>query len=109
MANESEIIHLVRQAAKKKRLFLPHALRQMTRPETMISTIEIQSVLENGEVIEDYPEDQRGHSCLILGYGENRRPIHVACSPKKDFLAIITAYIPDKDEWSSDFKTRVSP
>jgi len=107
MVNESEIRNLVRQATRKKRLFLPHALRQMTRPERMISTIEIQSVLENGEVVEDYTEDPRGHSCLMLGYGENRRPIHVACSPKKDFLAIITAYIPDENEWSSDFKTRI--
>jgi hypothetical protein len=63
--------------------------------------------LKNGEVIEDYPEDERGHSCLILGFSENNRPIHVVCSPKVEYLAIITAYLPDKNEWSGDFRTRV--
>jgi len=108
MVSESDILILVKKAARKKRLFLPHALRQMSRPERMIRTAEIRSVIENGEVIEDYPEDPRGHSCLMFGYGEADRPIHVACSPKKNFLAIITAYIPDENEWSNDFKTRIT-
>ena len=108
MAHESDILVLVRKVARKKRLFLAHALRQMSRPERMISTSEIQSVIENGEVVEDYPDDPRGHSCLILGRGDAGRPIHLACSPKEDFLAIITAYIPDENEWSTDFRTRVT-
>jgi hypothetical protein len=108
MVNESDILILVRKAARKKRLFLPHALRQMLRLERMIRTAEIRSVIENGEVIEDYPEDPRGHSCLMFGSGDADRPIHVACSPKINFLAIITAYIPDENEWSSDFKTRIT-
>jgi hypothetical protein len=58
-------------------------------------------------VIEDYPEDARGHSCLLLGRGDGGRPIHVVCSPKDDFLAIITAYLPDETEWSSDFRNRM--
>jgi len=56
-----------------------------------------------GEVIEDYPQDSRGHSCLILGLGQNNRPIHVVCAPKNEYLAIITAYLPDALQWSSDF------
>jgi hypothetical protein len=63
-------------------------------------------VIEQGEIIEDYPDDPRGHSCLMLGFGENGRPIHVLCSPKDDFLAIITAYLPDKDEWEDNFRLR---
>ena len=70
MTNQSEIIELVRQALKQKILFLPHALRQMSRAERMISTSEIRHVIEKGEVIEDYPEDTRGHSCLMLGFAD---------------------------------------
>lgn len=62
-------------------------------------------VLE-GEIIEDYPENVRGHSCLILGYGEGQRPIHVICAPKGEYLAIISAYIPGPERWEADFKTR---
>ena len=72
----------------------------------MISTSEVRAVINNGEVIEDYPEDPRGHSCLVLGSGDESRPIHVVCSAKDDFLAIITAYLPNPKEWSNDFRVR---
>jgi hypothetical protein len=80
----------------------------MSRPDRLITTSEIRSVIGYGEIIEDYPEDVRGHSCLIPGYGEGRRAVHVVCPPKDEYLAIITAYLPDADEWSDDFKVRVT-
>ena len=107
MAEGSGILALVRQAADRRILFLPHAIRQMARPERMITTRDIRSMIFSGEIIEDYPEDQRGHSCLMLGFDESNRAIHVVCSPKDEYLAIITAYLPDKDEWSNDFRLRV--
>jgi hypothetical protein len=105
--NETDILSLVHQAAAKRLLFLPHAIRQMSRPDRLITTSEIRNVVDRGEIIEDYPEDVRGHSCLILGYGEDNRAIHVVCSPKDEYLAIITTYLPDEDEWSVDFRVRV--
>jgi hypothetical protein len=108
VTNETDILSLVRQAAAKRLLFLPHAIRQMSRPDRLITTSEIHSVVENGEIIEDYPEDVQGHSCLMLGFGEGSRAIHVVCSPKEEYLAIITAYLPDEDEWSDDFRVRVT-
>ena len=102
-----KILDLVRSAGKKKRLYLPHAIRQMSRPDRMITTDEVRSAIENGEIIEDYPENSRGHSCLVLGKGKNGRPIHIVCSVKDEFLAIITAYIPEPNEWSKDYKVRV--
>ena len=100
------ILTRIQAASAKRKLYLPHALRQMTRPDRMISSAEVQMVIEQGEIIEDYPDDPRGHSCLMLGFGENGRPIHVLCSPKDEFLAIITAYLPDKDEWEDNFRVR---
>lgn len=104
-----KIVKSVREAAKKKILFLPHAVKQMSRLDRMISTTEVRQTVEKGEVIENYPEDVRGHSCLILGYGNNRRPIHVVCTPKEDYLAIITAYLPDPEEWEDNFRKRKEP
>ncbi|MDM8536377.1 DUF4258 domain-containing protein [Desulfobacterales bacterium HSG17] len=102
----TELIEKIRQSAKKRMLFLPHAVRQMSRPDRMIKTSEIRDVINYGEIIENYPEDARGHSCLVFGCGENKKFIHVVCSPKKDYLAIITAYIPDNNQWKKDLKTR---
>lgn len=100
------ILDAVRQAARKKVLFLPHAIKQMARPAIMISTGEVDRVVAAGEIIEDYPEDARGPSCLMLGSGEGR-PIHVVCSPKDEYLAVITAYVPDPSQWSPDFRGRM--
>lgn len=106
MERQGGVLTLVWQAAEKKVLFLPHAVRQMSLPERMITGLEVREVVKTGELIEDYPEDVRGHSCLIFGFGKSDRPIHVVCSPKDDYLAIITAYLPDPNEWQDDFRTR---
>jgi hypothetical protein len=86
-------------------LYLPHAIKAMARPTPMISRSEIQAVVTGGEVIEDYPDDARGHSCLMLGSPEGRA-VHVVCSPKEEYLAVITTYVPDPAHWSSDFRKR---
>ena len=71
----------------------------------MITPREVESVVVTGEIIEDYPEDARGHSCLLLGQGAGGRSLHVVCAPKSEYLAVITAYTPDPAQWSPDFKT----
>ncbi|MDQ1352307.1 MAG: hypothetical protein QG657_2613 [Acidobacteriota bacterium] len=106
MENQFDILTLVRNAAKKKVLFLTHAVRQMSRLDRMISAFEVRQVIEKGELVEDYPEDVRGHSCLILGHGNNNRPIHIVCSPKEDYLSVITAYLPDPGQWKDNFRKR---
>jgi len=97
--------HKIVTSAKKKILFLPHAIKQMSRPDRMITADEVRDAVISGEIIEEYPEDQRGESCLILHTKQNRT-VHVVCAPKPEYLTIITAYLPAKDQWSSDFKVR---
>ena len=100
------ILEDVREAAQKRILFLPHAIHQMSRLQRMISSNEVDGVVKQGELIEDYPNDPRGHSCLMLGFGDAGRAVHVVCSPKDEYLAIITAYLPDPAQWSDDFRRR---
>ena len=75
----------------------------------MISAEEIRQVIHSGSMVEDYPDDPRGHSCLMLGFGVEGRPIHVVCAPREDYVAIITAYIPEVGEWSDDYTKRMKP
>ena len=94
------------QSARRKILFLPHAIRQMSRPDRMITVRDVRSVIMRGDIIEDYPEDARGHSCLLLGRDTHGRAIHVVCSPNSRFLAIITAYVPEPKEWDAAYRVR---
>ncbi len=102
------ILERVRTAATKRLLFLPHTIRQMSRPDRMITTKDVECVIMTGDVIEDYPEDFRGHSCLIMGAGKDLRAIHVVCAPKDEYLAIITTYRPDPTQWTPDFRERLA-
>ena len=72
----------------------------------MIAPNEVRMVVEHGDLIEDYPEDARGHSCLMHGKGLGHRSIHVVCSPKENFLAIITAYLPSERVWDGVLRNR---
>jgi len=61
---------------------------------------EIREAIQSGEIIEDYPDDKYGPSCLILGFTMSGRPLHIQCSdPVRSRVKIITAYEPAQDEW----------
>ena len=71
-----------------------------------ISVAELLQAIETGGIIEDYPEDKYGPSCLIFGVTIVERPLHVQCSyPSRPLLKIITLYEPDEDQWI-DLKVR---
>lgn len=65
-----------------------------------ISTKEIVEAIGSGEIIEDYPDDKYGPSCLILGRTTSGRNLHIQCShPSRDLIKVITVYEPDPNEW----------
>ena len=71
-----------------------------------ISVQELREAIEGSEVIEDYPDDKYGPSCLILGFTESKRALHIQCSyPSRPLVKIITLYEPDPSRWIN-FKTR---
>ncbi len=74
-------------------------LRHVTRRE-------VEEAVANGAVIEDYPTDKYGPSCLIFGFTAAGRPLHVQCTrPTGQRIKIITLYEPDPSEWV-DFRSR---
>lgn len=101
-----DFLEQVRDKARIKILFLPHAVRQMSRSDRRLTTADVRAVVESGCLLEEYPEDPRGHSGLLLGWIVGGRPVHVVCAPKSEYLGIITAYIPDEQSWIIDFTTR---
>ncbi len=68
---------------------------------------EIEEVIAAGEVIEDYPDDKYGPSCLILGYTQAGRVLHVQVS-YPPAVKVITVYEPASDQWDETFRVRKS-
>lgn len=79
-----------------------HALDRLIERNLRIADVLV-SIL-NGEIIETYPDDPRGYSCLILGKKDDCF-IHTVCGFKNDYLIIITVYIPEPPKWI-DERTR---
>ena len=89
---------------KKRYEFSIHAVDQSILRKITLG--EMCEAIENGEIIEDYPADKYGPSCLILGMTKKNRPLHIQCSyPDRPKIKIITIYEPDPEEWM-DFKIR---
>ena len=65
-----------------------------------IGVQELREAIASGEIIEDYPDDKYGPSCLILGFTRANRPLHSQCSyPSRPLIKIITLYEPDPQRW----------
>ncbi len=99
------LIDDIRKKIKIKQFeFSKHAVDQSIIRR--IDMKELHDVIANGTIIEDYPEDKYGPSCLIMGMTSKKRPIHIQCSyPSRPILKIITLYEPDPILWI-DFKKR---
>ena len=83
-----------------------HAVRQMIARE--ISPEEVVQTMLAGEVIENYPDDKYGPSCLVCGMTKSSRVLHVQCThPSRPLVKVVTAYEPDPAEWDKTFKQRL--
>jgi hypothetical protein len=84
--------------------FSRHATDRMLLRQ--ISIKEIREAIGSAEIIEDYPDDKYGPSCLLLGLTVQGRPLHVQCSyPTRLLIKIITVYEPEPSEWI-EFRVR---
>jgi hypothetical protein len=100
------MIEKIRQAFRERRYeYSLHAVDQSVLRH--ILSKEIEEVVNEGEIIEDYPEDKYGPSCLVYGTTIQGRPLHVQCSyPSRTRIKIITVYQPDPKEWINYMKRR---
>ena len=93
---------IIEQVRRGTYYWRQHAIQRSI--ERGISEEEVVTALLNGEIIEEYPEDTYGPSCLVLGRTSAGRPVHVQCSLPPT-VWIVTLYEPDPEAWL-DLRTR---
>ena len=86
--------------------FSDHIISQMFRRN--ISLDEVKFILDKGEVIKEYQDDKPYPSFLLFGLID-LRPLHllVAKDIEMGNCIMVTVYEPDKNVWSTDFKTKI--
>ena len=88
-----------------------HAADEMA--DDGISEQDLLDATKSGEVIEDYPNAFPFPACLVLAHvaGDPSVPLHAvwAFDETPCYAVLVTAYRPDPDRWSADFRTRGRP
>jgi hypothetical protein len=102
----NSLIEEIRQKfADEQFEFSKHAVDQSIARK--IQGEEVKETIANGQIIEDYPDDKYGASCLISGLTQMQRPIHIQCSyPSRSLIKVITLYEPDPQRWNDNFTQR---
>ena len=87
--------------------FSRHAVDQSILRHISVTEIH-EAFLSEMELVEDYPDDFYGPSCLLLGITKQSRPLHILCShPTRPLVKIITVYEPDRKMWQEDLRKRI--
>jgi len=66
---------------------------EIERKADEITYAQVEEAVLNGDILEQYPDIERGESCLILGFAKDV-PIHTVCGWHGEKVAFITVYIP---------------
>lgn len=89
--------------------FSKHAVDQSIVRGITVSEIE-GAVANQAEIIEDYPDDKYGPSCLILAITPGGRPLHLQTSyPSRALLKIVTVYEPNPELWVNLRRRKAQP
>ncbi|MDH5719855.1 MAG: DUF4258 domain-containing protein [Spirochaetia bacterium] len=87
---------------KEKYFFSFHGDKERMADNLLIS--EIETALLKGQILEAYPDTGRGESCLVVGYSDSGKPIHIVCGKKNNELCIITTYIPKAPKFKNPYE-----
>ena len=94
---EQQLERIRTQARTESVRVTQHAHQEMVEEDIMLD--EVLEAVVGGKVLENYPEHRRGPCCLIGGFTQARRPLHVVCTTAQPVLIVITAYEPKPPKW----------
>ncbi len=88
---------------KEEYYFSRHADKE--RQNDNLTIAEVEEAILRGLILEQYLDTGRGESCLIVGFTNIGKPIHMVCGKtNNEELAIITVYIPTPPKFKNPYE-----
>jgi hypothetical protein len=84
-----------------------HGLEELLADDILFA--DVLASLTSAEVVEDYPDHARGPCVLALQHDAVGQPLHILWGIPKNrpnFAVLVTAYRPDSQKWTNDFRER---
>ncbi|MBI4826370.1 MAG: DUF4258 domain-containing protein [Nitrospirae bacterium] len=78
----------------------------MERQNDNLALTEVEEALLSGRILEQYEDSGRGASCLVVGFTEAGKPVHVVCGTRGKEMVIITVYIPRPPKFITPYERR---
>jgi hypothetical protein len=99
------IVTLLKRAVAEQQIKISLHAAEEALAET-ITRADIEAVLLNAQVLEDYPDWWLGPSCLVHGRDAAARDLHVVVSYGALPVTVITVYEPRPPKWITPFRRR---
>ena len=74
------------------------------RQNDNLTIAEVEEALQSGRILERYKDTGRGESCLVAGFTDQGKPVHIVCGKRADWLSIITVYIPGPPKFKTPYE-----
>lgn len=74
------------------------------RQNDALALDDVEQALSSGRIIEQYSDTGRGESCLVVGFTDAGKPVHVVCGRMGEHLVIITVYIPTPPKFKNPYE-----
>jgi len=74
------------------------------RLNDLLNLEDVEQALLSGRILEQYEDTGRGESCLVAGFSDTGKPVHVVCGRMGDWMVIITVYIPSPPKFVTPFQ-----
>ena len=74
------------------------------RQNDNLTITEVEEAMLTGRILEHYDDTGRGESCLVVGFTDLGKPLHIVCGEMEGWLAIITVYIPSPPKFTNPYE-----
>lgn len=93
---------IIERVQKDEYYFSKHGDQERQNENLLIA--EIEEALLSGRILEHYDDTGRGENCLVVGFTNSGKPVHIVCGARGEQLVVVTVYIPSPPKFKTPYE-----